>query len=265
MKHDAGHTAHQQQSSVHTPLDGQEHASKTASHLEADADEASGSSVDIPAAADSLPGSTSTETSGSSSSAAAVTSHAPSSSSSSHSSTAPGAGRSQQDVAKVLVPAAVLLAAALWLLRKARSNSTSSKKQASKHKQRQRQQADQQEAAAAAAAEEAVEPDSTLALYASDFQLRTEDVTLVSRPAALQGLTCVISEHIPIQVNPGLIEVQQRGIASQPLPPHALCGRGGGEGQSHSFEQCTELRVLRVIVGAAVCAFQAEAQCGPTS
>jgi hypothetical protein len=50
------------------------------------------------------------------------------------------------------------------------------------------------------AALEISEPESTLALYASTFQLRTEDVQLAARPASLEGLTCVVAEHIPIQV-----------------------------------------------------------------
>lgn len=104
-------------------------------------------------------------------------------------------------VAKYLIPVFLAAAALTWLLRKARnstegssSSGSGSRHHASKHRQ--------QRASAASPVEPAVpevpEPESTLAMYASTFQLRTED--LAARPAALDGLTCVVAEHIPIQV-----------------------------------------------------------------
>lgn len=119
---------------------------------------------------------------------------------------------------KYLAPALLVFAATTWLARQARGSGTGSSRPSSstgssqqRHKQQRAQQQQQQQnsasagasaAAAAAAAEpEPPEPESSLAVYASDFSLNTSEVSLVSRPAALEGLTCVVSEHIPIQVS----------------------------------------------------------------
>lgn len=110
---------------------------------------------------------------------------------------------------KLLIPICVATAALTWLLRRvtggsrdrasasADGNSSTSSRRGSKQR---RLQAAASPADSSPAAPEVPEPESTLAVYASDFQLPTEDVALVARPAALEGLTCVLAEHIPIQV-----------------------------------------------------------------
>lgn len=48
--------------------------------------------------------------------------------------------------------------------------------------------------------EEAVEPPATLATYVSDFQLRPEANPPASPRPLLQGIQCVVSEHVSVQV-----------------------------------------------------------------
>jgi hypothetical protein len=106
-------------------------------------------------------------------------------------------------VGKYLIPVFVAAAALTWLLRKARSSpegSTGSNSNGRRLAGKHRQQRPSAGPSVEPAAPEVPEPESTLSVYASTFQLRTEDVQLAARPASLQGLTCVVAEHIPIQV-----------------------------------------------------------------
>jgi hypothetical protein len=114
---------------------------------------------------------------------------------------------------KFVLPAFVAAAAIAWLLRRGSGSSksgsrgsTPTRKHSQKHRStkssKQQQQAQQQQDDEASEADEGPEPESRLALFASDFQLHTQDVQLVARPAALEGLTCVVAEHLPIQVSP---------------------------------------------------------------
>lgn len=122
--------------------------------------------------------------------------HAPHPSSSSKPKPASASSGLQSCAARYLVPAVVVAATAFtWLLRRARSSGG-----ASTNISRRRQSQNSHEQSEQQAPPPLQEPEFARGLYASNFRLLTQDVPLVARPAALEGLTCAVSEHIPIQV-----------------------------------------------------------------
>lgn len=142
----------------------------------------------------------------STSSAAGQSTGSPASSTAGNSSApADTGGGGKRHLVHALAPAVVLAtcaATSLWLaLRLMHSrqrhgeHSASSRRSSNARNHQQHSRTQRQHAAA-----EPPEPASTLAVFASDFQLHTQDVALPARPAALEGLSCVVSEHIPIQV-----------------------------------------------------------------
>jgi hypothetical protein len=99
---------------------------------------------------------------------------------------------------KYMVPAFVAVAFVTWLVRRVRRGSNSSTASSStRPKQRRPQQGKQQ---AETPPPLPVEPEFSRSVYASAFSLLAQDAPLVSGPAALQGVTCVVAEHIPVQV-----------------------------------------------------------------
>lgn len=108
-----------------------------------------------------------------------------------------------QSLSQLALPILAVAAAVLWWLLKPSTRDSRGSSSGSSNKGRGRQQQRQETASpdqTVPAEEEQEEPESSLAVYASDFKLHTQDVQLVARPAALEGLSCVAAEHIHIQV-----------------------------------------------------------------
>jgi hypothetical protein len=99
---------------------------------------------------------------------------------------------------KYMVPSFVAVAFVTWLVRRVRRGSNSSTASSRTGPKRRRQQQGQKQAVTQPPLP--LEPEFSRSLYASAFSLIGQEAPVVSGPAALQGVSCVVAEHIPIQV-----------------------------------------------------------------